>query len=151
MRRQGNIGCWDVVAMCLPTCPLRTSDHLREAMNVFIANRNKSSFLVGVTQYDFPPQLALTMGSDGVSAVPVDSGAYANTRSQDINPLYHPNGSVYIADVEAYLKRDTFFGPDMLAHVLPQEASLDIDYEYQFVLIESFLKYYERTQVAVNG
>lgn len=136
LRRPGHESRWDVVSMCLPTCPLRTATHLKEAMEVFLANRGASPFLVGVTPYAFPPQLALTLDQRGLIATPVHDGAYKNTRSQDIAACYHPNGSVYIADVKAYLESATFFGASFQVYIIPEDSSIDIDYEYQFDIAE---------------
>lgn len=111
LMRPENRAKWDVVCMCLPTCPLRTPQHLQDAMDIFDKNYHKTPFLIGVTQYEFPPQLALNLDSDGVMVSPVELDAYSNTRSQDIKPYYHPNGAVYIATVPAYLERKTFFAP----------------------------------------
>ncbi len=57
-----------------------------------------------------------------------------STRSQDLETLYYPNGSIYMSTVEQYLKTKTFFGRPMVAYVMPAERSLDVDYPYQLRL-----------------
>ncbi|WP_319776824.1 acylneuraminate cytidylyltransferase family protein [Maridesulfovibrio sp.] len=141
LKRPENQEKWDSICMCLPTCPLRTAQHLIDAMNIFKANKSEIPFLVGVTKYEFPPQLAMTLNEEGTVVTPNSPAAYLNTRSQDNTPTYHPNGSVYLATTEAYLEKSTFFAEKMLAHILPAEASLDIDYEYQLDIIEGFLNH----------
>ncbi len=127
------------IAMLLPTCPFRTSEDIQNAVNHYKMIANDAKSLVSVVAYDFPPQLALRSTNDGLGQM-VDADAYANsTRSQSIEPLYHPNGAIYLASIETYLKEKTFFQKEMAMYVMPMERSFDIDFEYQFQFAEQFM------------
>lgn len=130
---------WDAVAMCLPTCPARTASDVRAAMELFQRRRDECPRLVGVTGAD-RPQLALkSIGEDLLDMR--EPEAYAKTtRSQDMDRYYLPNGSIYAATMDEYLAAKTFFGRPMLTHVLPEERSFDIDYEYQFEIAEHMMR-----------
>ena len=95
-------------------------------------------YLIGVTEYDFPITLALDKQGD-VGKVFFENG-YAVTRSQDIPKYYHPNGAIYLATVEAFLRAGTFFQPEMLVHEMDAIRSFDIDYPYQFTMAEELAK-----------
>ncbi len=140
LQRPENSGTYQNVAALLPTCPFRTAHDIRSAVQLFNEHPDEP-FLLGVVEYDFPPQLAMEPGSgDDPHVTMVDPGAYGmTTRSQDIRTLLHPNGSIYIGDVAKFLERSTFFQEKMLAYVMPPERSFDIDYPYQFQIAEGMM------------
>lgn len=124
------------VAMLLPTCPFRNAEDIKNAFEIY--NTHSGALpLMAVTQYDFPPQLAVS-AIDGTHKLEMrEPEAYAaTTRTQSIQPLFHPNGAIYISSVETYLKRKTFFQPEMLSYAMPAERSFDIDYPYQLKIAE---------------
>src|ERR1043166_4009111 len=91
---------YEVIGTLLPTCPFRTAVHVREAFGIFCKN-TALPFLIGVTEYEFPIQLALTdQGDDRMKMTFADG--YSSTRSQDIAKRYHPNGAIYLASVKAF-------------------------------------------------
>lgn len=124
------------IAMLLPTCPFRNAQDVIAAMDIF--NKHQGAMpLMAVTQYEFPPQLAVAI-HDGQDTIEMcDSNAYVtSTRTQSIQPLYHPNGAIYLSSTESFLKRKTFFQPQMLSYLMPAERSFDIDYPYQMRIAE---------------
>ena len=127
------------VAMMLPTCPFRTAGDIRQAVEIYSEIDSEINSLISVSAYEFPPQLALKK-DDKKMAVMQDPSAYLNTRSQSIAPLYHPNGAIYISNIERYLRLGTFFQESMGVYVMPAERSFDIDYEYQFNIAEQIVK-----------
>jgi CMP-N-acetylneuraminic acid synthetase len=141
LQRPSHSGKWAYVAMCLPTCPFRTAEDVRNAVELFWRERNACPRLIGVTKCDFPPQLALTK-EEGAPYVDMrEPDAYGfSTRSQDCQDLFFPNGSVYASTVEEFLKVKTFFGRPMLSYVMPPERSFDIDYPYQFQIAECMMR-----------
>lgn len=141
LERKGGGDAWDVVGMCLPTCPLREAGDVRGAVDRFLAIMDRCPRLIGVTPCDFPPQLALRALDEPGFMDMREPAAYGfSTRSQDNEPLYFPNGSIYLSTVERYLADKTFFGRPMGAYVMPAERSLDIDYPYQFAIVEALLR-----------
>lgn len=125
---------FDNVAALLPTCPFRTANDIRNAFQLF-ANQREHRFLIGVVEYDFPIQLALE--AEGKQLVRMlDVNGYSTTRSQNIAKRYHPNGAIYLATIQAFLEKGTFFNEQMLAYEMPAVRSYDIDYPYQFEIAE---------------
>ena len=123
------------VAMMLPTCPFRSVDDVRGAMESYRASSGQVPLLT-VTAYDFPPQLALEPDEGNVMRM-CDPQAYAQTtRSQSIPARFHPNGGLYVAPIELFLSEHSFFVPRMLTYPMPAERSFDIDYSWQLELAE---------------
>ena len=139
LRRNNGAEKFDNVAALLPTCPFRSAEDVRKAHQMFVENPD-NDFLIGVVAYDFPPQLALVEEGQGMRMMYPDEYA-KTTRSQDIRTMYHPNGAIYMATVESFLKVGTFFQENMLTYVMPPERSFDIDYPYQFAIAEGMMKH----------
>jgi len=134
------------VAMLLPTCPFRTVEDIRGAMRRYQHSAQRMP-LITVTQYAFPPQLALEPDereSDDRQPGQMrmcQPEAYATTtRSQSIPALFHPNGGLYVAAIDLFLTERSFFTEHMLTYVMPAERSFDIDYPWQFELAEQWAK-----------
>jgi CMP-N-acetylneuraminic acid synthetase len=140
--RKENQGKYDMVAALLPTCPFRTSRHVKEAYELFMGHP-ELPFLIGVTEYEFPIQLALTAVDDVKVKMTFEDG-YNVTRSQDIGKRYHPNGAMYFASVESFLAKGTFFNEEMLTYRMSAIRSFDIDYPYQFAIAEILVKQIEQ-------
>lgn len=138
LQREVNRGKYQSVCALLPTCPFRTADHVREAFMQFQANMDLP-FLIGVTEYEFPIQLALTPIDEHKMEITFEDG-YNTTRSQNIEKRYHPNGAMYMATVEAFLKKGTFFNEKMQTYKMGAVHSFDIDYPYQFEIAEILAK-----------
>jgi CMP-N,N'-diacetyllegionaminic acid synthase len=140
LQRPSVMGKFEAVAGVLPTCPFRTVDDIRAAMQLFWQQAHES-FVISVTSYDFPPQLALDFAADGTTLSMCDPETYARTtRSQSIDTRYHPNGAIYIASVSGFLRERTFFAQPLLGYKMPAERSFDIDYPYQFKIAEAMME-----------
>lgn len=127
------------VAMMLPTCPFRSMGDVRGAMQAYRTSAEPLPLLT-VAAYEFPPQLALEPEEGHVMRM-TDSQAYAaTTRSQSISPRFHPNGGLYVAPIELFLRERSFFTPRMLTYPMPAERSFDIDYPWQFELAEHWAR-----------
>lgn len=128
------------IASMLPTCPFRTVDDVCESYRLF-GQKTEDRFLVAVTEYDFPPQLAMDVAEDGMTLSMRDPDTYGRTtRSQSLGKAYHPNGAIYLATVDGFLWEKTFFSQPLLGYVMPPERSFDIDYPYQFEIAELMMK-----------
>lgn len=140
IKRQEMRKKYKCVANMLPTCPFRTSDDVRKAFNLFIEH-NFESFLIAITEFDFPPQLAIDIADDNHTLIMRDPAIFRKTtRSQDLGKAYHPNGAIYIASTEGYLREKTFFAEPLIGYKMPPERSFDIDYPYQFEIAEFMMR-----------
>ena len=139
IERTNAVDQFETITALLPTCPFRTSDHLKEAFSVFEKNKQNIPYLIGVTDYDFPIQLALEPTDEFTMKMSFKDG-YNTTRSQNIEKRYHPNGAMYIATIPAFIKNGTFFNEQMLTYKMDSVSSFDIDYPWQFEVAEVLAK-----------
>jgi N-acylneuraminate cytidylyltransferase len=131
--RNGIQNDYEYVAALLPTCPFRTANDVKEAFEK-LSSQDKYHFMIGVTEYEFPVEFALSMDGDIVKMD--DPSGYAVTRSQNKQKKYHPNGALYMASMRGFLEKKTFFNTEMMHHMMPAIRSYDIDYPYQFEIAE---------------
>jgi len=109
---------------CLyPTAPLRSAADIRQTLEIVISCR--SQFAMAVTDFDLPAHQALSLGDDG-SAEPM-MPELASLQGQAAPEIVVDNGSTYAADVDAFLRQRSFYGPGLCVHRMPRWRSVDID------------------------
>ena len=124
--------------MCLPTCPLRNSSDIKKAKKMLT---KKADGVIGITDFDFPPILGFNMDEENFitdyhSSKPFQNG---NTRSQDHEKIYRPNGAFYGMWYESFYKYKSFYKGNIKGCYMPRERSLDIDTELDFKIIEQVI------------
>lgn len=61
---------------------------------------------------------------------------YAPIQSTRHPKAYRPNGAVHIVNVKAFERSKTYLGRPLIAYEMPEERSLDIDTEEDFLYAE---------------
>ena len=119
---------WDerysTVVQLMPNCPLRGADNIAAACKRF--RSGDSRFLISCCRYSWMnPWWAHRLDETGKAR-----GLFQEAmgrRSQDLEPLYCPTGAIWIADVAALQKSQTFYGPGYIFHPLHWTSAVDID------------------------
>jgi len=112
------------VLLLQPTSPLRIKKDLVDALNIL---DEKTPAVMSVCKVLHGSSLA-TMNYPGKNFKPINYN--------DDN-IYIPNGAVYAAKSKWILENDSFYKEDVVTFEMPHERSIDIDYEYQFVMAEA--------------
>jgi CMP-N,N'-diacetyllegionaminic acid synthase len=129
----------DRLLLALPTMPLRTSQHIDQAIKY--AN-HKECGVFSAVEYDAPVSFAFSIDSENswsplLKSNPMITG---NTRSQEQVNYYHPNGAIYIKSLQDMRKQKTHtFYQDALPFLMKKSESVDIDTEFDFYLAERLL------------
>lgn len=132
-----NTGFYDYVVMLQPTSPLRTAEHIDQAIELL--NRKNADAIISVCLVDHPPFWSNTLPED-LSMKSFLDDKVKNKRSQDFEAYYRLNGAIYICRYEKLLKERTFFlNENIYAFIMPQEASIDIDTPMDFKIAEVFM------------
>ncbi|MEC9408636.1 MAG: acylneuraminate cytidylyltransferase family protein [Pseudomonadota bacterium] len=124
--------------VCLPTAPLRTQIVMSRALAQW---QTEGSALFSARPYDFPVQFAFRVSQSGDwepvfgDSSPMVTG---QTRSQDIETLYRPNGAIYIQRIDAFLRTGTFYS-GAIPFLMSIEESLDVDTDLDFNMAELVL------------
>ena len=118
-----------------PTSPLRNHFHIVEAFRIL--NDSNSSNLVSVTKTRLTIEnLFLNKNGKIISL----TQALDNEGSK--SHLFYPNGAIYISKVDDLKKREfNLLSKVESVYIMPEEKSIDIDYEADFVLANYLLSH----------
>lgn len=126
----------DYFVLLQPTSPLRTSTHIKEAIEKFESRYQEFDFLVSVKESEHAKVLVNPIDED-------ESLKYFNTdfvsyRRQNFKD-YSPNGAIFIAKPKEYLERKHFFGSRTIAYNMNKRDSIDIDDDNDYQLAKILL------------
>jgi CMP-N-acetylneuraminic acid synthetase len=115
----------DIVVLLQPTSPLRVTKDIDESIDIFL---NKKCDSV-ISFYEAGPSVfwSFVMGKNHLKYV--FPPGYIKQRRQNIAKIYIPNGALYVISPKNLLKYKSFYGKSILPYVMPEEKSIDIDYE----------------------
>lgn len=112
------------VCCVYPTAPFLSAEVLREAWAIYL--RSEKDMLQPVVDFGFPPQRAFLLG-DGELRYWIPE--CADSRSQDLMPLYHDAGQFYIYRVKSVLNPDRSRCPMILDRMRVQDIDTEQDWE----------------------
>lgn len=126
---------YDVVIWLQPTSPLRRSNEIDSALEVFFSHGEMG--LVSVCQVSENPVLTRRFDKFGVlhPLLPMSS----TVRRQDMPAFYHVDGAIYInktSDVSPELS----LNDNPIGYEMPKDRSLDIDEIEDFIRAEEILR-----------
>ncbi|MEM6902699.1 MAG: acylneuraminate cytidylyltransferase family protein [Pseudomonadota bacterium] len=116
-----------LVCLLLPTAPFRRAGDLEQAKDLMDGDTDA---VIAVTDFDFPPAMGLVFPGDSPTLNPWQDNSplvTGNTRSQDQQSVYRPNGAVLMARAAALRAHKSFYRGRMRGFVMPKLYSIDID------------------------
>lgn len=117
-----------------PTSPLRTKDDVEGAIKLY---REDIDMVVSVMKSHAP---AVLCQEDEQGYVQLIYNKKALGRQQ-LPDMYEFNGAVYVMSVDALLEKKMAGFTKIVKYVMSKEHSIDIDDIYDFLQVESILKY----------
>jgi len=125
---------WVVVLQ--PTSPLRTARDIDAAIDRCVEARAPAC--VSVCLAHESPYWMYSLGDRGhLKPLLPDTGL---TRRQDLPPVYHLNGAVYVARTDWLARERTFVSAETVGYEMPIDRSLDVDTERDFLLLDALLR-----------
>jgi len=125
--------------MALPTMPLRTTDDVNKAIDL---SKQQGKGVFSAVEYDFAISFAFTVDGETKWEPVFDKSPMitGNTRSQDQITAYHPNGAIYLRDIEDLRQSQlkTIY-QDCAPFIMDKSQSVDIDTIEDFKLAEALL------------
>ncbi|MCQ6644867.1 acylneuraminate cytidylyltransferase family protein [Escherichia coli] len=129
-------GDYDIVILLQPSSPLRTSQHLDEALELFV---KKDAFsIVSVTQCEHSPLWSNTLPEDNSMSNFITPEAMK--RSQELETFFRINGAIYAFDIKKLLKYNEIRYTDKsFAYIMKNEHSIDIDNDIDLKLAATIM------------
>lgn len=125
---------FDTVVCIYPTAPFVTADKLREAVERL--ESSKAVEVRPVVKFSYPPQRGF-VANDGY--IQMKNPEYRDTRSQDLEPIYHDAGQFYCWNTKKFLDCDGKITSGIAPLFVREMEVQDIDSEEDWRLAE--LKY----------
>ena len=128
---------FDYIVLLEPTSPLRTSIDIDLAIEKLLSS--KASAIVGICKTESQnPAFLVVKDSDNFISGYEDKDMKVKRR-QDIKDVFFLEGSLYISQIDEYLKNETFYHEDTIGFEVPKYKSLEIDDIYDFTMIEAIM------------
>lgn len=131
------LGSINYFVLLQPTSPLRTANHIKEAVEKFDSNINKFDFLVSMKEAEHAKVLVNPIDDDeSLKYFDTDFSDYRRQGYKD----YSPNGAIFIGKPDEYLQRKHFFGIKSLSYVMSAEDSIDIDGKLDLIVARAIME-----------
>lgn len=128
----------DNIVLLQPTSPLRTSEHITEALTLFFEKGR--SPVVSVAEAQTHPFIVKKVVDQKLEDFVSDKPAI--TRRQDFEKLFQLNGAIYATTKEMVLEKNTIYDEVVYPYYMDKLSSVDIDDEYDLVYAETLLNKY---------
>lgn len=132
---------YDELTLLQPTSPLRTSNDIKNAYQIY--HDRKAKAVISVCEMDHSPLSAETIASDG-NMKGFAKKEYCDRPRQALPIYYRVNGAIYIVKIECLNDIAELYNNECYAYIMKKECSVDIDDEMDFIVAEAILHYYER-------
>lgn len=114
----------DIIILLLPTSPLRTAIHIREALAEF-HDFPTCHGLISV--YEVNNQLMKAYVGGGEFLNPLAGAHSSYLRRQDLPSLYMPNGAISIFKVDDFLREENIPRTHEIPYLMSEHDSIDVD------------------------
>lgn len=115
---------YDYFVLLQPTSPMRNAQHIIEAVEKFEQKFKRFDFLVSMKESEHAKVLVNPIDED--ESLKFFDTNFSNYRRQGYKD-YSPNGAIFIAKPDSYLKQKHFFGARSLSYIMQAKDSVDID------------------------
>lgn len=132
---------FDYMACLYPTNPFITTDKLKAAMKLI--SENDYAEVLPVVQFSFPPQRAYVFKDN--DSLQYKWEEFKNSRSQDLEKMYHDAGQFYCYDVKKYIENKGVKGK-IYPLICPESEVQDIDTEEDWKMAELKVEYMKRSE-----
>jgi CMP-N,N'-diacetyllegionaminic acid synthase len=129
---------FDWVLLLQPTAPLRQPKDIQASLH--LAQATDCDSVISVVQvFAVHPVLMKSIENDRL--VPFVIEEKEGTRRQDYQPAaYMRNGAIYLSRRDVVMNRNSIWGSSICPYVMPEERSVSIDNEIDFLVCETMLK-----------
>ncbi len=121
------------VILLQPTSPLRISKDINEVIKLILLGKTP---VISVCECVHNSSLI-------TSKIPPKKFIPINKTHQK---LYYPNGAIYAAHSKWIENNDTFYTKNTYTYLMPASRSIDIDYEFEFIMCEALFKKANKNQ-----
>lgn len=126
----------DILVVLQPTSPLRTSEHIDEAIEMLL--KSKGDSVISVCEVEHSPYWYKVVDNEGKITSFVEFKE-SNANRQELPKVYRPNGAIYVFKRELITELKTYYTDKSYGYVMKQEDSVDIDTILDFKFAEMLI------------
>jgi len=130
------LGGKDIIILLLPTSPLRTAVHIREALAEF---RDFPTCRSLISVCEINNQLMKAYVGGGEFLQPLAGAHSSYMRRQDLPSLYMPNGAISIFKVDEFMREEKIPRTHEIPYLMSDYDSLDVDTPADLLVAEQRL------------
>lgn len=130
---------FDYTVLLEPTSPLREDDDIDRMINALEQNSDRFDAIVSLGEVGEHPSIMKRIKEGKV--YPFCWELAQTTRRQDNEPAWFPYGVAYIAKTKVLLQEKTFYTKRCMGYPIKRYQNYEIDCIYDFICIESVMKY----------
>lgn len=124
---------YDYVVLLQPTSPLRTEEHINEAIELLF--EKEADAIISVCKTEHSPLWSNTL-PESESLEGFISDEIKNKRGQDLPDYFRLNGAVYICKKNRFFLEKTFFlKSKVFSYIMTNQSSIDIDTSLDFKFV----------------
>lgn len=126
----------DLALICCiyPTAPLLQAHHLIQAHEMFLKNR--PPYVFSATPFSFTPFRGFSYANQKLEML---FSEHQNSRSQDLEPIYHDAGQFYLGLAQTFREKKPIFSVSSIPLIIQETEVQDIDTPQDLALAK--LKY----------
>ena len=129
---------FDYILLLEPTSPLRDVADINTAIEQLLNHKTAKS-IVGVSKVEAThPAFLVNLSKEGLLEPYL--GEMKALRRQELNDLYFFEGSLYLSEIDYYIKTESFYHNLTLPYVVPKYKSYEVDDIVDFYIIEKLLE-----------
>ncbi|WP_277013504.1 cytidylyltransferase domain-containing protein [Capnocytophaga granulosa] len=129
---------FDYILLLEPTSPLRDITDINIAIEQLL-NHDTAKSIVGVSKVEAThPAFLVDISKEGLLKPYLKE--MKTLRRQELSDLYFFEGSLYLSDIDFYIKEQTFYHDLTLPYVVPKYKAYEIDDIVDFYIVEKILE-----------
>lgn len=137
---QGNL--FDAIMLIQPTSPIRTGEDLDSAISLLESSPEIEGVISLTRVEDSHPARMYKLEENGV--ITSLSLQYENSRRQDLPPIYHRNGAIYLVRRNQLFENRTFMPQKKAGLVMNSDYMINIDTEQDVLIAEVILREWKK-------
>jgi len=134
INKEQNKNYTSVVAL-LPTCPLRTTEDIDRAIEIY--EKKEADSVISFYEAPHPVQWYKTVDKNGVLRSILPEGDRLANRQEE-EKSYLPNGAIYVFSMDL-LRDKKYYSDKTYPYIMPASRSIDIDNLFDFEMAEFLL------------
>ena len=129
---------YEEFVVLLPTVPLRTSEDIDKAIELF--SQKGADSVIPCTETQHPVEWIFNINDDGTIKRSCETGAGKMINRQQLKRSYTLNGAVFVFKYSLLKETRSYYSQKTYAYAMPLERSIDIDTEIDFKFAEFLIQ-----------